>query len=144
MINSILCNDQSKEGLEIYIYENGNKSVVKLSSSEKSELLNIIDDLFSDIDDELRLYVDPERVESIKNEDKALEIVFDNETELATKSRGKYKLDRLLIPLTGELSLNKNENNIIFLTGNPDYAGSPLSSNCNENTLKRFLKLVDN
>ncbi|MCB0727874.1 MAG: hypothetical protein KDD00_10445 [Ignavibacteriae bacterium] len=144
MINSILCKYQSKEGLEIYIYENGNKSVVKLSSSEKSELLNIIDELFSDIDDELRLYVDPERVEEIKKDDKALEIVFDKETELITKNRGKYKLDRLLIPLTGELSLNKNENNIIFLTGNPDYAGSPLSSNCNENTLKRFLKLVDN
>ena len=144
MVNSIQCNGQSNDGSEIYMYVNGNKSVVNLSGSEKSELLNIIEEMFSDIDDELRLYVDHDRVESIKKEDKALEIVFDKETVLTTKSRGNYKTDRLLIPLTGDLSLNKNENSIIFITGNPDYSGSPLNSNCNKNTLMRFLKLIDN
>lgn len=143
MTNSFLCSNQGEEGYGIFKYDNGTKSEVKLSSSDQTELLNIVKELFSDIDDELRLYVDSERVESVKNEDKVLEIIFDKETELKTKSKGEIKFNRLLIPLSGDLFMDTNEKRIIFLTGNPDYSGSPLISNCDEKTLEKFLNIID-
>lgn len=144
MTNSFLCSQQSNEGFNIYMYENGNKTQLKLSSSDQTELLNIVKKLFSDIDDELRLYVDSERVESIKKEDKVLEIILNKETALSTKNQGVYKLDRLLIPLSGDLSLDVNENRILFIIGNPDYSGSPLVSDCDKLTLEKLIKLIDN
>lgn len=143
MANSFLCGNQGDEGYGIFLYDNGKKSEIKLSSSDQTELLNTVYELLKNIDDEYRLYVDSERVELIKKNDKAIEIIFDKEKAIITKSKGTINLDRLLIPLTGDLSYDQNENRVTILTGNPDYSGSPLISDCDEKTLLKFLKLID-
>lgn len=143
MSETLMCGKQNSDGFKIYLYDKGIKSEIKLSSSEQSELPGIIHEMFSDINSEMRLHVDTERAESIKNENKACEIVFDEEISLKTKNKGSYKIQRLMIPLSGDLSGDPNENRIIFLTGNPEYSGSPLVSNCDEITLEKFLKIID-
>ena len=104
MFNSLICGEQGNEGMKIYLYDKGQKTDIRLSSSEQTELLNLVNTLFSGIESNLRLHIDPSRVESIKNDNKALEIVFDEETELATKNIGTFKITNLMIPLSGDLS----------------------------------------
>jgi len=144
MLNSILCGKQVNDGFKVYLYDKGEKTEILLSSSDKSELPGILNELFLNINSVMRLHVDPDRAESIKKEDKAVEIIFNEEVSFKTKDRGEYKLIHLMIPLSGDLSLDQNEKRVIFLTGNPEYSGSPLVSNCDEVPLEKLLKMIDN
>ncbi len=144
MLNSILCGKQVNDGFKVYLYDKGEKTEILLSSSDKSELPGILNELFLNINSVMRLHVDPDRAESIKKEDKAVEIIFNDEVSFKTKDIGEYKLIHLMIPLSGDLSLDQNEKRVIFLTGNPEYSGSPLVSNCDEVPLEKLLKMIDN
>ena len=144
MLNSILCGKQVNDGFKVYLYDKGEKTEILLSSSDKSELPGILNELFLNINSVMRLHVDPDRAESIKKEDKAVEIIFNDEVSFKTKDRGEYKLIHLMIPLSGDLSLDQNEKRVIFLKGNPEYSGSPLVSNCDEVPLEKLFKMIDN
>ncbi len=141
MFDSLLCSKQSIEGIHVYLYDRGGKTELNLSGPDKTGLLNIINDMFFRIDHNMRLYIDSSRAESIMNEQKAFEIVFENETEMITENIGTFKLTKLMIPLSGDLSPDLAERRIIFLTGNPAYSGSPLVSTCDEKTIEQFFSL---
>ncbi|MCB0729101.1 MAG: hypothetical protein KDD00_16660 [Ignavibacteriae bacterium] len=144
MSESLMCGKNYNDGFKIYLYDKGEKKEILPGSAVRSELPGILSEMFFNVNSEMRLYVDTERTESIKKEYKTVEIIFDEEVSFKTKARGSYKFNRLMIPLSGDLAYDRKEHRIIFLTGNPEYSGSPLVSNCDELTIQKLLKIVDN
>jgi hypothetical protein len=77
--------------------------------------------LFSNCDEALKLYIDEERIKEIKKNDSGVEIFLSRSTIYKTKSLGKYKVEKIIIPFTGDFAGDEKSNDITIFAGEKEY-----------------------
>lgn len=136
------CNG-SNANMIITYFDKGKTQRIQLEPSKERQLTKEIEDIFSGVDSELRLYVDSSRVESLKASDKSIEIILNESKTFITEKKGSYKLNRIIIPLSGDLFLNPKLDPFILIKGNDMYSGSPLVVRNKSNQLRKLVSFIN-
>jgi len=129
LITSFLCcsnnSDEMSNKLKTIYYKNNSADTLKLSTKQAAKIQAILKELFGKVDEELRLYLDSERIETLKVEDESVEFIFPQELSISVKTKYNIVFDRVIIPLSGDLSLSENNNDAILIFGDKEYGSSP-------------------
>lgn len=104
-IVSITCATMQDEVTSINVYTKGKKTAISLDKPETQKIIEICEEQLKQADGILRLAVASTLIESIKNNDAALEIIYRNpKTFFITFNKNNVEADRLFIPLTGDFA----------------------------------------
>ncbi len=91
----------------------------------------------------LRLYVDEERIASLKRTDTVLEIIFDKPTLLKSKEFGEFSVERVLIPMSGDFVGNAADPVITLFPANDGYLTGPYRNPSGYPALMKLKALVE-
>jgi len=116
---------QETQTMKIFFYKNGIKKDIPLNKAQSDSLSQNIKKLIEGIDDEARLVVDGERLDEIKKNDEAIEILFEKPIKLTSKEFSNYEIGKILIPVSGDLAGTENENGVVIFLGGKIYDSSP-------------------
>ena len=109
-----------------------NKSDLKkiaLSKHNSEEIHSLLKDLVKHTDEMLKVYLSPERIEKIKQDEQYIEILFDSKIIITSDAFGDYNINKILIPLTGTFGTsNKSHKTIIILGDDDGYISGPLKN----------------
>jgi len=131
------CKNMDKEKISLNLYEHGVKKVVTIESkSEREEMESLVTELVKGTDDMLRLLVDKIRINELKNTEIGVEIVFPKKVMLTSTKMGKYEVDKLFIPFTGDFIGNGEDTMTTIFLANGAYISGPLRNS-------KGLKIVD-
>ena len=126
-------NQASGKNMKVFYYKAGQKTEVNVKDEK------IVSDLVTKIvekaDEEIRLYVDEERVADLKSNDALLEFEFNKENKILAK--WEINFNRLIIAIDGDLSMGGE--NVVILTGLNEYDTTPQLT---KNTLKYLNQLL--
>jgi hypothetical protein len=111
--------------MKIFFYKNGIKKDISLNKAQSDSLSLNIKKLIEGIDDEARLVVDDERLDEIKKNDEAIEILFEKPVKFTSQEFSNYSIGKILIPVSGDLAGTENENGVVILLGEKIYDSSP-------------------
>ena len=127
VFSSISCINESNQ-MTIYKYEEGNK--IKLSAaSENLERINmLLNSIIKNADEFLRLFMDEERFESLKNDETVYEFIFQEEINIETKNLGQLIFKKIMIPITGDFASSEGNSNVKFFIGDEKYFPEPISN----------------
>ena len=107
--------------IKIIYFNGGKESKPELSKSDQNRISQILIKLFSGCDEALKLYIDEERINGIKKSDSGVEIFLGKSNIFKTKSMGKYKVEKILIPFTGDFAGDEKSNDVTIFAGEKEY-----------------------
>lgn len=107
--------------MKIIYFNSGKEIKPDLSKSDQNRISQILVKLFSGCDDALKLYIDEDRIKEIKKNDSGVEIFLAKSNIFKTKSQGKYKVEKIMIPFTGDFSGDEKSNDITIFAGEREY-----------------------
>jgi hypothetical protein len=107
--------------MKIIYFNSGKENESKVSKSDQNKISQILVKLFSNCDEALKLYIDEERIKEIKKNDSGVEIFLSRSTIYKTKSLGKYKVEKIMIPFTGDFAGDEKSNDITIFAGEKEY-----------------------
>jgi len=111
--------------MKIFFYKNGIKKDISLNKAQSDSLSQNIKKIIERIDDEARLVVDEERLNEIKKNDEAIEILFEKPIKFSSKEFSNYEIGKILIPVSGDLSGTENENGVVIFLGEKIFDSNP-------------------
>ncbi|KAA0211903.1 MAG: hypothetical protein WBP57_08140 [Ignavibacteria bacterium] len=108
---------------KVVLYENGKASEVLIDSTE---VYSFSTEMLSGIENVLRLAVDSNYMNEIKSKEKAIEIYFPAHLKVQTNYLGPMEIDRIFIPLSGDLSGTKESPvSTVIISENGNYISTP-------------------
>lgn len=128
MIFAILCcQEQDFNDMKVTYFEAGKETEINFrSKADFDQLKNLIMELVAGTDDVLRLLVNDERIEQLKNDAAGIEIKFSELLILHSDQLADYQVDGLLIPFNGEFAdIDENGVATVFLADQV-YLSGPL------------------
>jgi hypothetical protein len=111
--------------LKAYYFDSGKTDTICISKSLKAKIIKQIGKLIYNIDQELRVYFDAGRIDELKKTEKSMELIFNKKNKIKSKSRGDFAVQKILLPLTGDLAGSKEANTVSILVGGDEYDSSP-------------------
>jgi hypothetical protein len=125
--------------MKIFFYKNGIKKDISLSKTQSDSLSQKIKKLIEGIDDEARLVVDEERLDEIKKNDEAVEILFEKPIKFTSIEFSNYSIGKILIPGRGDLAGTENENGVVVFLGGKIYDSSPYINTNGKNIVNEII-----
>lgn len=124
------CNQMDKSTYTIQYFNNG--ETVTVDCHIPNEFIANISELFYNTDEMIQLIVTQDLINSIKKENKCIEVVYDNLISVKSKKLGSFKIKKILIPLSGKYIGNQESPSaIIFIANDKGYITGPLGcKNC--------------
>jgi len=113
------------QDLKAYFFDSGKTDTLPVSKSMKSKIIRQVEKLIYNIDQELRVYFDAGRIDELKKTEKSIELIFNKKNKIKSKSRGVFSVQKVLLPLTGDLAGSKEANAVSILVGADEYDSSP-------------------
>ncbi|VAX26928.1 hypothetical protein MNBD_IGNAVI01-3125 [hydrothermal vent metagenome] len=108
------------------------------------ELLVLLKELVTNTDDMLKVYLSPERILNIKQKEQYIEFIFDSKIVVSSNNFGDYKINKILIPLSGDFAPSKDSPNTTVILGDESYISGPLRNSDGYQFIKRILTLLQN
>ena len=137
MTSCCIAQNAKQDSLKCTLWQAGEASQPQAADSLAAIALRLL----ATADDELRLIVTPEMVETIRKTDTALEIVFPELFSAVTAFGVKQEIDRVLIPLSGEYGPPPEFSSALILFG--DSTGYFTGPNQNNLARPELLKLLE-
>lgn len=119
---------QGYDEMKILYYENGKTTELKFAAQDEQRLGEILEELLMLTNDMLRVYLDIETIEELKQNEICLEVLFPESVTLKTGFLGDVTLDRILIPLSGDYAGSEAIDSVTILTGEDEYSSGPLTA----------------
>ena len=135
---------QRYAGMKIEIFGEGKSKEIFLMQNEKKTLMNELTKLINGVNDIARLAVDEDRLKEIKRTDDLIEIKFEIKINFTSSEFTDYPIEKILIPITGDLSSTEEDNAVVLLLGAGSYDTNPYINSSGEKTfenIKRILKI---
>jgi len=112
------------------------------NKGDSEELLLLLKNLIQKTDDMLKVYLSPERIENIKQDEQYVEFLFDSKIEVSSNTFGDYNINKVLIPLTGTFGVSNSSQKATIILGDDDgYISGPLRSSDGYNIVQK-LRLI--
>ena len=114
--------------MTIYKYENGKKIELSAQSENIDKINMMFNSIIKNADEFLRLHMDEERFESLKNEETVYEFIFKDELNIETKNLGKLAFKKIMIPFSGDFASSIENSDVTFFIGDEKYFPEPISN----------------
>ena len=129
--------------LVLVYYREGKELQVPRDSFDPATVESTVRALFAGTTDMLRLYVDAERIASLKQTDTVLEVIFDKTTTLQSKEFGEVSVKRVLMPMSGDFVGNAADPVITLFPANDGYLTGPYRNPTGYPELMKLKALVE-
>ena len=103
----------TQENIEIVYH---NFTTDELPQVDKDDFIHDIDDSIKFSEERFRLWIDNDRVNMIKEKEKAIEISLSRSRTISHEKYGDLEISKVIIPLTGDLVTEPNSPLNIVLT----------------------------
>lgn len=124
---TIIQGEGDSKGMKTLIHKSGKAVECRLGPVDQHKALVLLNELFSGTDDMLRVRVTEQMVERIRSTETALEFVFDKPTAFTSRTKGKYSVRRLLLPLSGDYAASdKSSLSTVFVANEEGFISGPL------------------
>ncbi|MGA9115578.1 MAG: hypothetical protein WB626_02270 [Bacteroidota bacterium] len=120
------CGGGGGETVTLTLHEEGAARSVVLEGDGAAEAHRLLAGILAGADRTLRLYLDGDRVETLKRTERCVEVVYASPRTFQNPLRGRITLLRALLPLTGDLAGTETHPLVSILPGMETCAGSPL------------------
>jgi hypothetical protein len=107
--------------MKIIYFNGGKENKPEVSKSDRNRISQILVKLFSNCNEALKLYIDEERIKEIKKSDSGVEIFLGMSTIFKTKSLGNYKVEKIMIPFTGDFAGDEKSSVVTIFAGEKEY-----------------------
>jgi hypothetical protein len=145
MIFAILCcKEQEYNDMKVTYFEQGKERAIEFrSETDFDQFKDLVIELVTGTNDVLRLLVNDDRIEQIKNDVAGVEIKFSELKILHSNELADYQVDGLLIPFTGEFA-DTDENGVatIFLADEV-YVSGPLRNPSGMKIVNQIRELIE-
>jgi hypothetical protein len=128
--------------MKIIYFNAGKENKPEVSKSDQNKISQILIKLFSGCDEALKLYVDEERINDIKKSDSGVEIFLGRSNIFKTKSMGKYKIEKIMIPFTGDYAGDEKSNDVTIFAGEKEYFTPALRNSNGFKNVTELEKLI--
>jgi hypothetical protein len=128
----------TSKSLEYLYYEKGVLSKINPPDSLLSTVMNLVEKS----DKQIKLIVSPELVSSIRKKDSCVEIKFASSKVITTQLKIKYKINKILIPLTGKYRLSEDSGKVIIFIGENQYFSGPLENSDGKLEIQEIQKMI--
>ncbi len=116
----ISCNESTHK-MKIIFYRQGKIINVNTSQLDLTGIYTRVKQLCENTTDKLRVYINEERIEQLKQTETALEIIFEKEVEISSPAIGTEKVKKIFFPLSGDFIGNDESPVITVFLGTEDY-----------------------
>jgi hypothetical protein len=106
------------------------------------ELNKLLESLFYNTDDMMKLHVDSSRIFQIMKNETGIEVSFSKERLFASKEFGSYKIKKLLIPFTGDFAGNEQSQVVTIFPADEGFFSGPLRNLNGYNDLIKLQKMI--
>ena len=124
--------------MKVIYFNCGKENSPEISKPDRNKISQLLIKLFSNCDEALKLYIDDERIKGIKKNDSGVEIFFTKPIIYKTKSLGNYKVEKVMIPFTGDFAGDEKSSDITIFAGEKEYFTPALR---NSNGYKNVIEL---
>jgi len=107
--------------IRIIYFNSGKENKPEISKSDQNKISQIIIKLFSNCDEALKLYINNERINEIKKNDSGVEILLGKSIVFQTKSLGNYRVEKIMIPFSGDFAGNEKSSKVTIFAGGKEY-----------------------
>ena len=140
-INIIGCKKEEMKDISVIHFNRGEERAVQFNSQEELESFSgLLKELIAGTDDKLRLLVNEDRIQQIKNNTDGIEIKFSGSRILHSSILEDYQVDGLLIPFSGEFA-GQDGVATIFLADKV-YLSGPLRNSRGREIIKLIEELI--
>ncbi len=129
--------------MKISYYSNSKAQNPKLSEKQQEEILDLVTNLISSSNDILKLLVDDSTTSEIKQNETAIEIIFEEYKIFTSDELGTDKVKKLFFPLSGDFIGNEKDPVITIFLGDESYFSGPYRNDNGLETLIRIKTLVE-
>lgn len=135
------CRSMDSKEVKLTYWEAGKSREIKLNQEELQQLKQTVDELIINTNDMLRLLVNDEKINSLKSSGKGLEITYPEVTIIESEQFGKFKVDKIYLPFSGEFVGEKDDMATVFM-GEGSYFSGPLRNPKGKKNLKEIILLL--
>lgn len=128
--------------MKIKYFNSGQSEIVELNKDNSKKVFDELKNLIEGINDVARLVVDEERMDELRKNDEALEIVFDNEIEFNSKEFEQLKIKKILLPLSGDLAYTEDESAAVIFLGSTAYEPNPYLNLNGRSHISNLIKIL--
>jgi hypothetical protein len=107
--------------MKIIYFNAGKENKIELSKSDQKKISQILIRLFSKCTEGLSLYINEDRIKEIKKNNSGAEIILGKAAVFKTKSLGNYRINKLMIPFSGDFIGNEKAPVITIFGGEKEY-----------------------
>ncbi len=144
LISCLITMACGEKAMTVKYYNEGKSSVVNISSRDDESIKRELKEIVRNIGDISRVYVDSERFKEMQAQDELIEIVFTEETEFESNIHKKIKLNKILIPITGDFGIREKSDLLYVFVGIDEYDGSPYEVNNSKERLSTIISVLKN
>lgn len=129
--------------MKVNYYNLGNLNSPEIKEETQEKILVLATNLISNSNDILKLLVDESRIEEIKQNETAIEIIFEEYKSFTSDELGTDKVKKLLFPLSGDFIGNDEDPVITIFLGDDSYFSGPYRNKNGLETLNKIKALVE-
>lgn len=133
---------QGEQKMNVKYFKEGTEKEILLNKEQQKILLVYLENLIDGIDDTARLYADEDRLNEVRNSDSALEFFFEEKREFFSNETGTVFINKIFLPITGDLSISETKGSVIIFFGKEAYDSSPYINSAGIEFLDNILKIL--
>jgi len=140
-LNMIYAMDKPLD-IKVIYFNAGKEYKPGISKADINKISLILQNLFSNCTEGLTLYINEDRIKEIKKNNSGAEIILRKETVFKTKSLGNYRINKIMIPFTGDFIGNEKSPIITIFGGQKDYFTPALVNHNGLDKVKELEKII--
>lgn len=109
---------------EITYFDHG--QVIPVEMKDSDQFFNLVNDLILGTDETIKLLVSTEQLETIRQTEACVEIVFQKAVFVRSRKLGIFRIDRILIPFEGEFVGEETDPTLTVFLGKGTYFSGPI------------------
>jgi len=135
------CNESGQK-MKIIYYDKGNVKNVDTSNLELTAIFNRIGKICFNTTQILRVHINDERIEQLKQEESGVEFILNKEIIIQSTKFGKYNVKKIFFPLSGDFIGNDESPVITVFLGKESYYPDALRNMEGYKELKELVNVV--
>jgi hypothetical protein len=128
--------------MKIVYFNAGKEKTINIPKPDRNKISQILYSLFSNCSEAFKLYIDEERIKGIKKDNSGVEIFLGKPVIFKTKSLGNYKVEKVMIPFTGDFAGSEKSSEVTIFAGESEYFTPALRNPNGFKKVKELEKII--
>ncbi|MDX1699275.1 MAG: hypothetical protein R3250_01595 [Melioribacteraceae bacterium] len=128
--------------MNVNLIRYGSTEKVSLDMESQKRIVQIVSSIINESNEVVRLMVTEDRINSIKESEESIEIIFHSERVFESDNIGGEPIKKILFPLTGEFIRTSEDAIFTIFIGDDEYFSGPLRNNVSYQKLVELKNII--